>query len=288
MSQRKLTIGRRVFAALLKDLAETAGYTQADLATDLGISTTTLWRRLRGDQLLTDEDTLRLLRQCGVTSDREHAMLLTLKRQVERNEWTCRERLWLGRVHVADVVWRELAAEACGVITYSPMDIPPELRVRVHRRRDFRFARRHRTTPTFTHLIGEVAFIRTARDLETTAKQIRRLIRDAGKPQVTIRMVPDAVMDIAVPYRVVALADDTRVACFDLDDAVLYRDDPALVAEHLDTIQDIQTAALSADDTVRFLKELAAELDVRLREARKRDHDPGLISWWTEHPRASR
>ncbi|WP_018683577.1 Scr1 family TA system antitoxin-like transcriptional regulator [Actinokineospora enzanensis] len=287
--QRQFPIGRRVFAALLTDLAEAAGHTQATLACHLDISTTTLWRRLRGDQHLTDDDLIRLLRHCGVTSDREHATLLTLKRQIEQNEWTCRESMWLGPVRAAEIVWRELEAEARDIITFSPLDLPPELRLRAHRRRDFRVPRRRKTTPTYTHLIGEIAFIRTARDLDTTAKQIRRVIRDTDKPGVTIRMVPDAVMTTTVPYRVVTLTDGTRVAAFDLDDAVLYRDDPVLVYDHTHTIEHIQTTALTEDHTIQFLTELATHLDARVREARRkdRDDDTGLISWWTDHPRSS-
>ncbi|WP_211239388.1 Scr1 family TA system antitoxin-like transcriptional regulator, partial [Actinokineospora inagensis] len=248
-----------------------------------------LSRWLRGDQRMADEDVVRLLGLCGVTADHDVAAVVVLKGQVEQYQWIAGSLFGYGRLPVDRVAWQVLEAEAHEVVTFSPMDLPPELRTRASRRHEFRYSRRRKTTPTYTHLIGEVAFIRSARDLQTTIGQFRSLLRAADKDNVTIRMVPDVLTDNAASYRIVTLADKTAAVCVDLDGAILYRDHPDAVAEHRHKLTAIEETALTMEQTFQFIKELTADLEQRLRLAKKNGRDnESLIAWWTDHPRAFR
>ncbi|WP_157440706.1 hypothetical protein [Actinokineospora inagensis] len=62
-----------------------------------------------------------------------------------------------------------------------------DLRTRASRRQEFRYNRRRRMKPTYTHLIDDVEFICSARDLETTIGQLRRLLRASDRSDVVVR-----------------------------------------------------------------------------------------------------
>ncbi|MCP2259571.1 Helix-turn-helix domain-containing protein [Streptoalloteichus tenebrarius] len=273
------TVRARWLGAELRRLREAAGYgSQVEVASLVGMSLAKLSRLEGGKRRIKVEDAAALLALYRVTGPARENLLRLCREGAERGWWlrasAHEERV---AVHTRFESW------ATAITEYQPLAIPvllqtPEylratlessglapsevergIRLGVARRgslnRDF--------PPRYTALVGETALRCAAAAREVVADQFLHLTLMAHRPCVTLRVVPNsaaqaacggafALMDFAAAPALVALESAT---------SFLYLEESHEVRTYRGLARSLLRHALSHDDSVRFVAELADGVD---------------------------
>jgi transcriptional regulator with XRE-family HTH domain len=272
------TIRRRRLGTELRDRRRSVGLTLEQVCGLLGwVSTSKLSRIELGQSRPDLADVMDLLDTYGVTGpDRDKLVVIARDAAIGRRWWRA-----LGEVGLRQRHYAELEAGAADIFQFQQFVIPGllqspayarmrirssltiqddvdvEFEVRARGRRQW--VLRRECPPHYEAVIDEAAFRRAGGPPQVIRDQVRRLLTVGALPHVEIRILPfDAVVgDFFLPhtaFTVYAFADpaDPRAVALETVAGPQMIAEPE-VASYLAVANWLREAALSAEDSARFL-----------------------------------
>lgn len=282
-------VRRRRLAAELERLRDDAGLTHADLAKRIGVSRTKI-TRLENGRVIRDGQAavMKIIDTLGVTGDQWTSIMDVARDAAERGWWAsygtamgARQSLYAdleagaasirefqpfipGLLQTAEFAHhRQLAESEIGPVTYQSERAVEarQTRQRMLRRPD---------GPIYEVILDEIAVRRLGAPPSVVAAQLEHLVAVAAEPRVEVLVLPVAarIEGYVFPRSPFSIydypePDDPQVVAVDTvtSDVVLTSmTEPDQVKRYTNLYDRLRRAALTPQDSVAFLHEVAAEL----------------------------
>lgn len=277
MTDRQTTARLRELSAELLRICRNTGRSQADLAAQLGWSTSRMSRLVQGALGTTPVHVATLLTVCKVKGP-EFDRLYALGQQVLERTWL---RLPDGNI-VADVrslTQHDLAASR--VVEYAPLAIPESLQTESYFRANLEGAglaaptvvedrvRAHRARqniltesgPRLIVFVSEQALRSEIGPPQVMTAQRQQLVAAASCPHYTVRIVPAAAGPagmLGAPFRLLEYPGDLPVAQLHLHTATAFLQDPTDISAYRAILARLNALALNQDHSRDLLADVAA------------------------------
>lgn len=275
------TVRIEVLGEELRRLRDACGLTLAEVVPRIGMSESQLSRIEKGKRVPSPEDVAALLVIYGVTGE-DRAELLTLAKRAGQPGFWQREGSADSRVATLKL----LESRATSLVTCEPTVIPGLLQTmpyaqacvrtismiddqekidelvvsRVHRQA---FLRRH-DCPTLLSIIGETALHCPIGGRTVLRDQLRYLGEVAGRPNVTLRIVPTAFgghPGLMGSFLRMRFLDRPSVVFLENHTSSLFLEDYGDTAAYDQAVDGLLDLAISEEDSLRLVAELAATLE---------------------------
>jgi transcriptional regulator with XRE-family HTH domain len=279
--RRSPTVRRRRLGIELRKLREAAGMTAQDVTRQLEWSPGKVTRLEKAQAVKPMvADTRLLLEVYGVArDDPRHEELVTLTREARQRGW------WNSYKEVLDDPYVEFEASAEKIHSYELSLIPGLLQTPAYAAavirgwlvRDpakidqlvrFRMERQailqHDDPPYFWAVIDEAALLRPFGTLADRREQLQQLIDTERLAHVTIQVLPlDAGphLGMAGPFSILEFPeDDPSLVYIQAEPNSLYLEDRAEIQRYSVVFQNLSAMALSPDESIAYVKQLADRL----------------------------
>lgn len=262
-----------------------ADLTQEQVATEMDWSLSKIIRIENGSVSISTNDLRALLRLYNITGEAEVRRLVDLARNTRQPSWWSKYR---GSVPPVFFQYLEYEAAASAIRHYESFLVPGLLQTRdyahtviseykgnfsartIQTRVDIRMTRQQlleQGTPPRLHFILDEAAIRHLMgDEGTRAEQIQKLIEMAGRPAVTIEVVPFSAglhRGLGETFTLLEFRDteDDDVLYFENSrDALFSHDDTEEVVLYREMFEDLRKKSLGVKRSLALLKQVQAEL----------------------------
>jgi len=262
-----------------------ADLTQEQVATEMDWSLSKIIRIENGSVSISTNDLRALLRLYDITGEAEVRRLVDLARNARQPSWWSKYR---GSVPPVFFQYLEYEAAASAIRHYESFLVPGLLQTRdyahtviseykgnfsartIQTRVDIRMTRQQlleQGTPPRLHFILDEAAIRHLMgDEGTRAEQIQKLIEMAGRPAVTIEVVPFSAglhRGLGETFTLLEFRDteDDDVLYFENSrDALFSHDDTEEVVLYREMFEDLRKKSLGVKRSLALLKQVQAEL----------------------------
>ncbi len=274
------TVRIEVLGEELRRLRDACGLTLTDVVTRIGISESQLSRVENGKRLPSPEDVSALLVIYGVTGEDRLELLTLAKRASQPGFWQRQ-----GSFEARFTTLRLLESRATSLVNFEPLLIPGLLQTmpyaqalvrevglfreqeevdnrvigRIHRQAVLR----KRYPLQLLAIITETALRPLIGGKEVMRDQLRYLSEVAERPNVTLRIVPTCTgAHPGLDGAFVRLRFNDRPSVVFLPNRVssLFLEDPAEVSAYDQSIDGLLNVAISEEDSLRFVAEMAATL----------------------------
>lgn len=280
MARPKNRINNRGLGMELTRYRKAADLTLEDVGERLGVSAATLSRMETGKRPMNSEDVAAILAIIGVRGiDRER--LVDLARGgsgsglVETSTSTTQSRTYLSFESQATVITNfELAlvpglaqtAEYANEVISTTLVHQDEADVeaRVGRRMARQAILTRRNAPRLNMFVTESALRRPVGGAAVMARQVRSLADLAGRPKVSLRVIPADVVTHAGldgSFVILDFANDPTVVHIEARTTGLFREDPDEIAIYKLTVEKLEDVAVDEHDSVELLRSIARDLD---------------------------
>jgi hypothetical protein len=234
---------------------------------------------------ISTNDLKALLPLYGITDRERTEELLALAREARQAPWW-RQYSDVAPVTVLELIDYESAASA--ISQFEPMFVPGILQTEEYARAvlrtfygedspaervpalvELRTRRRElvesEDAPQFSFLLDEAVIRRRAGSPDVTSRQLRHLAELAGRPNVTIQVVPFAAgfhQGMKGPFKVIEFDDspDENIVFLEGPREDFISDDPEVAQSYLETFGRITRLALAPSDSVDLLHKAADEV----------------------------
>ncbi|WP_433870547.1 helix-turn-helix domain-containing protein [Saccharopolyspora sp. CA-218241] len=275
-----LTPRARALSAALRTAREASGFSGREVSRRLGVSHSMVSHWERGRRVPTPEEVASLMTAIGVIGA-EKDRVVELARHASEPNW-----LTVGMPGIPQQLAGAVECErsASSIVEWAPSCIPGLLQTTeyartiqeesglsphaVETRVMLRIARREvltRKNPVhFAALIGENAVRDLVGTAEMMAEQLRYLVDLAGRPNLTVQVVPSRVgwhPGHAGPFVLYDFAIAPPVVHFEHHSSGAFVPDDDDVRAYKAAIDTIRAKALGPDATTNFLRELADEME---------------------------
>jgi transcriptional regulator with XRE-family HTH domain len=274
-------VGERGLGMELRYYREKAGMSCAKVGAVLGWSANTISRLERGLRPeTTAEEVSAILAAIGVTgADRDR--LMRMAKGYREQGW------WEGnKVHLTDQArtYLKFEARATRIVDVEPLLVPGllqtadycrvllsafgvdpmQLEGRVSRRLGRQAIITKPDAPELLVLVSELALRQPVGGPTVKARQIRRMIEEAERPNVSIRVVPAHVAahpGMLGGFVVVELADEPAVVFIEGRMSGMFPENPDEVTEYRLTVERLTDLAADERQSVRLLHAIAGDLE---------------------------
>jgi len=275
------SIRSRQVAAELRTLREQAGFSGAEVAKRIGMSTSKISRIETGNSGLQSEDVASLLGLYQVPVSVRDELLDLLRRSEERGWWTRQPGL--------PQLWRSLItfeAQAIRIQNYEALVVPGLLQTAEYAQAIIqgiaptvsaaeldnlvaaRMARQALLTeshaPQFFAAIDEGALRRPIGEPGVMHRQLLHLLSAAAQPNVTLRVVPisaGAHAGLRGPFVILEFADETALVHVENQSTGLFLEEEADLSAYRLALGNMMYAALAPAATAELIAQIAVELD---------------------------
>jgi transcriptional regulator with XRE-family HTH domain len=276
--------GRRLRAAL-RQARQEAGLTQEQVATALEWSLSKIVRIERGPTKPGITDLRALLGQYKINDPAQVNYLAAMAREAKRRPWWSAYKGFASDRYLEFVEF-EHAAQA--TVHFQPLWVPGILQTREYataiigrlardltpekadRLLELRMQRQklleQPDPPPQSFVIDESVLRRRVESDEVMAAQLDRLIELAARPAITIQVLPFSAgpaYGMQTPFVIHKLADEDDLDVLYLEGPrgdTIVADDEAEIRRYEHAFEELQQMALSAADTVTFIKELRSNM----------------------------
>jgi transcriptional regulator with XRE-family HTH domain len=280
-ARRSPVVRRRRLGIELRRLREAAGLTIDQVADALECSNSKISRIETGQVRATPRDVRDILELYQVAADQRDA-LIQIAREAREKAW------WQAYGNVPDVAYVGFEAAAASILTYEALLVPGLLQTEdyaraimraarpdvpldeIERRVELRMARQALLTsndsPVLWAVLDEGVLRRQVHSQRTTRDQLHRLIEAAGRPNVTLQVLPFIAGEhggmAGGAFTILGFPDanDPDVVYLEHIPRDLYLENPEEVKQYSIVFDELRAIALSPDDSRRFLMALAQEL----------------------------
>jgi transcriptional regulator with XRE-family HTH domain len=272
--------GRRLRTAL-RQARLSAGLTQEEVAGALDWSLSKIVRIENGSVRVSTTDLKAMLGQYRITDSDTEKNLVSMAR-------AARERPWWNayREHASQRYLEFVQLEQASTVTlnYQPQLVPGLLQTRAYATavisQPNRGDTKERTAgllelrmkrqelldvpepPTLAFVLDESVVLRQVGTAETMREEIRHLIELAGRPYITIQILPFAAgltLGMHAPFVIVSFTDPADPDVLFLESPrgdTLVANDASEISRYHGMFEDMQKTSLSDSDTVKFLNGL--------------------------------
>jgi transcriptional regulator with XRE-family HTH domain len=274
-------VGERGLGMELRYYREKAGMSCAKVGEVLGWSANTISRLERGLRPeTTAEEVSAILAAIGVTgADRDR--LMRMAKGYREQGW------WEGnKVHLTDQArtYLKFEARATRIVDVEPLLVPGllqtadycrvllsafgvdpmQLEGRVSRRLGRQAIITKPDAPELLFLVSELALRQPVGGPTVMARQIRRMIEEAERPNVTIRVVPAHVAahpGMLGGFVVVELADEPAVVFIEGRMSGMFPENPDEISEYRLAVERLTDLTADERQSVRLLRAIAGDLE---------------------------
>ncbi|MFL6124949.1 helix-turn-helix domain-containing protein [Actinophytocola sp.] len=275
------TVRIEVLGEELRRLREACGLKLTEVVARIGISESYLSRIENGRRVPNPEDVAALLVVYGVTGERRLDLLTLAKRAGQPGLWQ-REGSFESRFATLKI----LESRATSLVSFEPLMIPGLLQTMPYARASLqktlmlddregldqrvigRIQRqgvlRKVDAPRLVALLGEPALRCPIGGREVLRAQLRYLVEVSERPNVSLQIVPTSVgghPGLVGSFMRMSFADRSSVVVLENQTSSLYLEDHSDVAPYDRAVKTLLTMAISEEDSVRFVAEMAATLE---------------------------
>ena len=275
------TVRIEVLGEELRRLREACGLTLAEVVARIGISESQLSRIEKGKRVPSLEDVAALLVVYGVTGEHRLELLTLAKKAGQPGLWQ-REGSFESRFATLKI----LESRAASLVSFEPMMIPGLLQTMPYARACFREALmldeqealdervvgrvqrqavlRKFDAPSFIAIVGEPALRCPIGGREVLRDQLRYLVEVAGRPNVTLRIVSTLAgghPGLIGSFLRIRFTERPSVVVLENQTSSLYLEDHSDISPYDQAIGKLLSMAISEEDSVRFVAEMAATLE---------------------------
>ncbi|MFE0023863.1 helix-turn-helix domain-containing protein [Amycolatopsis sp. NPDC059021] len=271
------TVRRRRLASELRRFREAADLTIDEVGEKLECSASKISRIETGHVGVTPRDARDMLALYGITGD-EQEVLVQLAREARKRGW------WHAYNEVFTGTFVGLEADASSLRAFQALLVPGLLQTEryaraviramrpdaeeaeLRRRVAARMARQElfadASPPEYWAVIDEAVLHRVVDSAEVMAEQLYRMVSLAGRPNVTIQVVPfgtGAHPGMEGPFLIMGFPEqaDADVVYVDSTSSGLYLEEPPDVRRYALMFDHLRAAALKPDDSVEVIAEAA-------------------------------
>ncbi len=277
-------VERRRLRTELRRARQDADLTQEQVATEMDWSLSKLIRIENGSVSISRNDLLALLPLYGITDDAEVQRLIELARSARQPSWWSKYR---GDLPSAFYSYLEYEAAASAIRHYESFLVPGLLQTRDYAHRAISVYKGNFTTQTIKtrleirmerqqlleqgkpprmHFILDEAVIRhLLGDERVREEQLERLIEMAGRPAVTIEIVPFSAglyRGLGETFTLLEFRDtsDDDVLYFEnARDALFSHDDSEEIVLYREIFEDLRKISLGVEGSMDYLNGILAE-----------------------------
>ena len=275
------TVRVEVLGEELRRLREASGLTLAEVVSRIGISESHLSRFEKGKRVPSPEDVSALLVIYGVTGEKRHELLVLARKAGQPGLWQ-RD----GSPGSRFATLKILESRATALVSFEPLVIPGLLHTMPYAKACARkilmledwamvdehvVGRMHRQAvlrgygaPPLIAIIGEAALRCPVGGRIVLRNQLRYLVEAAERPNVTLRVVPTAVGGhpaLHGGFLRMRFADRASVVFLENRTSSLFLEEPSDVNVYDQAIVGLLSVALSEENSVRLVAEMAATLE---------------------------
>ncbi|MGK5553734.1 helix-turn-helix domain-containing protein [Actinomadura kijaniata] len=276
MTYRPTVRGRRL-ARELRNLREDRGLTLQEVADRLEWSRATVSRVETGQTRPKVEDVAGLLDLYGVPSPERDALLTLTREAGQRGWWTAYADVFSGSYAALEDGASQIrnwdpqlihgllqtddyarAVITAGRMLPRPEDIERRLAARKIRQRVLGRA----NAPELHLIIDESVLLRPIGGRQVLARQLSSLAEAAGRPNVTVQVVPFTANEHAGldgRFTILSFPDraDPDIAYVEGTMGDVYLESAEAIAKHRDRFERIEAVALSPEESARYIREAA-------------------------------
>lgn len=275
------TVRIEVLGEELRRLREASGLTLSEVVARIGMSESHLSRFEKGKRVPSPEDVSALLVIYGVTGE-ERLEILALARKAGQTGLWQRD----GSSESRFATLKLLESRATGLVSFEPLMIPGLLQTMPYAEACLRkllmmedqaaleervIGRIHRQAvlrgigaPPLVSIIGETALRCLIGGREVLRDQLRYLAEVAERPNVTLRIVPATIgghPGLMGSFLRMRFADRPSVVFLENQTSSLFLEDHREVTVYDRAIVELLSVAISEEDSVRLVAEMAATLE---------------------------
>lgn len=275
------TVRVEVLGEELRRLREASGLTLTEVVSRIGISESFLSRIEKGKRVPSPEDVSALLVIYGVTGEERQELLTLAKKAIQPGLWQRQ-----GSFEARFATLKLLESRATSLIEFQPLVIPgllqtmpyaeaivrdvgmfgdqEEIEKRVVGRIHRQAVLRQYGAPTLLAIVGETALRPLIGGRRVMRDQLRYLVEAAGRQNIKLRVVPtSAGGHPGLDGGFVRLGFDDRAGVVFLPSRTssLFLEESSEVSAYDRTIVELMSVALSTEDSVRLVAEMAATLE---------------------------
>ncbi|MBV8541272.1 MAG: helix-turn-helix domain-containing protein [Pseudonocardiales bacterium] len=277
------TVQRRRLRAELRNARDTAGLRQADVARAMDWSLSKLMRIERGEVSVSTNDLRALLNHYGVKEKGKVNGLLELARSARGSSFYDQ---YADLLKPGFKEYLAYEASASVIRQYEPVLIPGLLQTEEYARGLFEgmsratpeaadkgwTVRQHRqdlvdreSPPEMRYVLDEAVLRRHVGRGHAMRRQLERIKELAAEPNISIQVIPfhcGAHPGMAGSFVLLEFADPNLSDLLHLEgiDSTTIRDDTELIARYLDRFAELESLALSPDESIDFLDVLIGEM----------------------------
>ncbi|MBP2334570.1 transcriptional regulator with XRE-family HTH domain [Saccharothrix coeruleofusca] len=280
MTRQKSGVITRGIGFELERLRTAAKLTLQDVGNGLGVSASTISRLENGKREPTPEEVSAILAVIGVIGPERNRLLDRARGGdgsglLEASNPTVQSRTYTNFETRATVITdfelmlvpglAQTPEYAYAVISAIQVDEEePSIEVRVGRRMARQAILARRTPPELNLIITEAALRLPIGGPKVMARQVKHLIDLTDRANVTILVIPSAVVGYAGllgQFVIFDFASDRPVVHIEDRTTGLFLDDPAKVSLYRLTVEKLTDVALDEQDSVRLMTSIAHDLD---------------------------
>lgn len=274
-------VGDRGLGMELRYYREKAGMSCAQVGAVLGWSANTISRLERGLRPeTTAEEVSAILAAIGVTGGDRDRIMRMAKGYREQGWWEG------NKVHLTDQArtYLKFEARATRIVDVEPLLVPGLLQTADYcralmaafgvevREIEGRIARRlgrqailtRPDPPEFVFIVSELMLRQPVGGASVMARQVRRIIEDAERPRVSVRVMPATVAahpGLLGPYVVLEFADEPTVVFIEGRMSGMFPENPDEIAEYKLAAERLAGLALGEQESLRLLHAIAEDLE---------------------------
>ncbi len=281
LQEPESTVRIEVLGEELRRLRDAAGLTLAQTVERIGISYSHLSRMETGKRSASPEDVASLMVVYGVTGEERLEMIALAKRATQPGLWQRQ-----GTFEAGFAALKILESRATALVDFEPLVMPGLLQTVPYAQAIFRevglfedeaaigervAGRIHRqatlrkpNAPSMVAIVAESAMRNLVGGREVMRDQLRYLVEVAERPNVTLRVVPTAIgghPGLNGPFLRLRFDDRPSVVFLANRTSSLFLEDRSEVAVYDRTIVELLSLAMSEENSVRLVAEMAATLE---------------------------
>jgi transcriptional regulator with XRE-family HTH domain len=279
MTDKQSASRARALANVLRDKRKAAGLNTRDASEKVGISPATLNRTELGTRMPPFDEVTALLTAYGVTGV-ERERVLTIARTAYPAGWWETGGNALPKQLPTLITFE---SEASKITHFQPLVVPGLLQTHAYMRAvmeasgvsdadtEARVSARagrqtvltRKNAARYLAIIDEAALRRPFGGCAVMAEQIRKIIEDAGRPNVTVQVIPFARggYPLYAPYVLLEFGKAREIVYLEHKQVSGFLDEPEDTAPFQPLTDTLKAAALGPADTSEFLAAIAAEYD---------------------------
>jgi len=275
------TVRIEVLGEELRRLRDACGLTLSQVVSRIGISESHLSRMELGRRPVSPEDLSALLVIYGVTGEERHEPLALAKKSTQPGLWQRK-----GSFEARFATLKLLESRATRLVNFEPLVIPGLLQTVPYAQATFReiglfedqaaieervVGRIHRqaalrkfNAPQLIAIVAESALRHLLGGREVMRDQLRYLVEVAERHNVTLRVVPTAVgghPGLNGPFLRLRFNDRPSVVFLPNRTCSLFLEEPSDVTIYDEMIVELLRVAMSEENSVRLVAEMAANLE---------------------------